>query len=73
MSAKVAYLFFLTGSIVAIVFVLLLQPITLSADAKAILEMLLGALTTILMAVVHFVFPGINPTLPVTPATGAPK
>lgn len=73
-NAKILYAYFLTAAIVAIAFVLLLRPINLTAEAKSILEMLLGGLMTMLMGVVHVVFPSTaNPTQPATPAPGESK
>ena len=68
MNSKIGYVFFLTFGLLLVLGLLLFHPVALTADAKPILESVLGALTTILMSAIHSVFqiPS-NPT-PVNPA-----
>jgi hypothetical protein len=71
MNARVAYCFFLTAVMGGLIYLLILHPVTLSQDARAIIEMVLGGLGTILMHVVTSVFhipSPVNPTQPATPA-----
>lgn len=53
----------LTLGILGLVAVMLLHPVTLSADAKAIVEGLIGQLVAVLVFVFHAIFaPHSNPT-----------
>lgn len=72
MNFRLGYVYFLTFGILAVVGILLFRALTLTADSKSILEMLLGALTTILMSAIHSQFQGTEtnpvPQKPLEPA-----
>lgn len=68
MNARIGYVFFLTLLMGGLLYLLVLHPVTLSQDARAIIETVLGGLGAILMHVVNSVFHLPNPTEPAQPA-----
>lgn len=72
--ARIGYCFFLTAAMAGLLYVLLLHPVSISADARPILEAVLGSLAPILMHVVQETFrvPASNPTQPAQPAKENP-
>jgi hypothetical protein len=75
MSARIGFVYFLTALMGGLLYLLILHPVTLSQDARAIIETVLGGLTPILMHVItstfpsHSTVPPSGPTPPVEPAS----
>ena len=72
MNARIGYVFFLTTGLLSVLAMLLFHPVALSADAKPILESVLGALTAILMSAIHSVFQVNTQGLPAGPSALSP-